>query len=126
MTTTNVWPAPIWRAQRVWCGNLLLSQSPDVFPIAVQQNWDAVLSGHTHRRQITLEHLNSRLNPARIYIPCTPGKYTQSNSSLFITSGLGTVGVPARSGANPEVVSIGLVNRASWKALTHLFSGLSR
>ena len=92
--------------------NLLLSHSPDVFPVAVEQNWDVVLSGHTHGGQITLEYLNSRLNPARFYTPYTYGKYTQSNSSLFVTSGLGTVGVPARLGTNPEIVSIRLTSRA--------------
>ena len=88
--------------------NLLLSHSPDVFPVAVKQSWDVVLSGHTHGGQITLEYLDSRLNPARFYTPYTYGKYTQNESSLFVTSGLGTVGVPARLGTSPELVSIRL------------------
>jgi predicted MPP superfamily phosphohydrolase len=92
--------------------NLLLSHSPDVFPVAVRQRWDVVLSGHTHGGQITLEHLDSRLNPARFYTPYTYGRYTQDGSSLFVTSGLGTVGVPARLGTNPEIVSIRLTSRA--------------
>lgn len=88
--------------------NLLLSHSPDVFPVAVKQGWDVVLSGHTHGGQITLEHLDSRLNPARFYTPYTYGKYTLNGSSLFVTSGLGTVGMPARLGTSPELVSIRL------------------
>ena len=92
--------------------NLLVSHSPDVFPVAVKQNWDVVLSGHTHGGQITLEHVNSRLNRARFYTPYTYGKYTQNNASLFVTSGLGTVGVPARLGTNPEIVSLRLTSRA--------------
>ena len=88
--------------------NLLLSHNPDVFPVAVKQGWDVVLSGHTHGGQITLEHLDSRLNPARFYTPYTYGKSTLNGSSLFVTSGLGTVGVPARLGTSPELVSIRL------------------
>jgi predicted MPP superfamily phosphohydrolase len=52
--------------------------------------------------------LDARLNPARFYTPYTYGKYTQNGSSLFVTSGLGTVGVPARLGTSPELVSIRL------------------
>jgi uncharacterized protein len=89
--------------------NLLLSHSPDVFPVAVRQNWDIVLSGHTHGGQITLEYLDNRLNPARFYTPYTYGKYSQDGSSLFVTSGLGTVGVPARLGTDPEIVWIRLI-----------------
>ena len=91
--------------------NLLLSHSPDVFPVAVQQKWDVVLSGHTHGGQITLEHIDGRLNPARFYTPYTYGKYTRDGSSLFVTSGLGTVGVPARLGTSPEIVSIRLTSQ---------------
>ena len=32
VTTTNVWPAPIWRAQRVWCDNHFLPNAPTYFP----------------------------------------------------------------------------------------------
>ncbi len=92
--------------------NLLLSHSPDVFPVAVEQKWDIVLSGHTHGGQITLEHLDRRLNPARFHTPYTYGKYTRDGSSLFVTSGIGTVGVPARLGTSPEIVSIRLTSRA--------------
>jgi predicted MPP superfamily phosphohydrolase len=92
--------------------NLLLSHSPDVFPVAVRQKWSIVLSGHTHGGQITLEHLDNRLNPARFYTPYTYGKYTRDASSMFVTSGLGTVGVPARLGTNPEIVSIRLMSQA--------------
>lgn len=106
------YPADAGRMMREGELNLLLSHSPDVFPVAVKQNWDVVLSGHTHGGQITLEYLHSRLKPARFYTPYTYGKYTQDNASLFVTSGLGTVGVPARLGPNPELVSIRLTARA--------------
>ena len=34
--------------------NLLLSHNPDVFPVAVEKGFDAVLSGHTHGGQVTV------------------------------------------------------------------------
>ena len=39
--------------------NLLLSHNPDVFPVAVRKGYDAVLSGHTHGGQVTVEILES-------------------------------------------------------------------
>ena len=48
---------------------------------------------------------------ARFYEAYTYGKYTENGSSLFVRSGLGTVGVPARLGTNPEIVSSRLTAR---------------
>ena len=49
---------------------------------------------------------------ARSDTPNKYGKYTENRSSLFVRSGLGTVGVPTRLGTNPEIVSIRLTARS--------------
>jgi predicted MPP superfamily phosphohydrolase len=89
--------------------NLLLSHTPNVFPAAVQQGWDLVLSGHTHGGQLNLELFGEQLNLVRLVTPYTYGHFQEGRSQLWVTRGLGTVGIPARIGAPPEVVLIRLV-----------------
>ncbi|MBL8216732.1 MAG: metallophosphoesterase [Bryobacterales bacterium] len=88
--------------------NLLLSHNPDVFPVAAKQGWDLTLAGHTHGGQITVEILHQWANVARMFTPYVSGKYEQDGKSLYVTRGIGTVGVPARVGAPPEVSIIRL------------------
>jgi len=90
--------------------NLLLSHNPDVFPVAAKQGWDATLAGHTHGGQVQLEYLHPSLNPARFYTPFVYGKYQLGQAAMFVTSGIGTVGIPARLGTSPEIAMIRLVN----------------
>ncbi len=66
------------------------------------------MAGHTHGGQITLEYLHASLNPARFYTPFTYGKYQREGRTLFVTSGLGTVGVPARLGTQAEIALLRL------------------
>lgn len=88
--------------------NLLLSHNPDVFPVAAEQGWDLTLAGHTHGGQITVEILHQWANVARMFTPFVSGKYERNGKSLYVTRGIGTVGVPARVGAPPEVSIIRL------------------
>lgn len=88
--------------------NVLLSHNPDVFPVAKEFGFDLTLSGHTHGGQINFEILEQNLNVARFITPYTRGLYTEETSSLYVSTGLGTVGVPVRFGAPPEVALIHL------------------
>ncbi|MCC7496783.1 MAG: metallophosphoesterase [Bryobacterales bacterium] len=88
--------------------NLLLSHNPDVFPVAAQQQWDLMLSGHTHGGQITVEILGSPITLVRLFTPYIRGVYHLDNSVAFVSRGIGTVGVPTRVGAPPEVSLIRL------------------
>jgi predicted MPP superfamily phosphohydrolase len=88
--------------------NILLSHNPDVFDVAAGQGWDLTISGHTHGGQVTVEILNQSLNAARFFTPYVYGLYRKGSSSIFVTRGVGTVGVPARVGAPPEVALIRL------------------
>lgn len=90
--------------------NLLLSHSPDVFPVAAQKGFDLTLSGHTHGGQINFEILGNNLNISDFFTPYTKGLYTQPDSSIYVTSGLGTIGMPVRLGAPPEITLIRLCN----------------
>ncbi len=88
--------------------NLLLSHNPAVFDEATKQGWDLTLAGHTHGGQVSVEILHQHMNIARFYTPYTYGPYEQGNSRIFVTRGIGTVGLPARIGAPPEIAAIRL------------------
>lgn len=83
--------------------NVLLSHNPDVFPVAARQGYDLTISGHTHGGQIRLEFLSADLNPGRFYTPYVDGVYRRGPASIFVSRGLGTIAIPARFGAPPEV-----------------------
>jgi predicted MPP superfamily phosphohydrolase len=88
--------------------NLLLSHNPDVFRVAAAQGFDITLAGHTHGGQVNFEIIHSSLNIARFYTPYVHGLYEAGPKRLFVSRGVGTIGVPARLGAPPEVAVLRL------------------
>jgi predicted MPP superfamily phosphohydrolase len=88
--------------------NVLLSHNPDVFPVAERQGYNLVLSGHTHGGQINVEILDEAVNPARFFTPYVYGLYRSQGASAYVTRGIGTIGIPARIGAPPEISVIRL------------------
>ena len=88
--------------------NLLLSHNPDVFPAAVRKGYDAMLSGHTHGGQVTVEILNQTLNVARFATPFVAGLYRLEGRSCYVTAGIGTIALPVRIGAPPEITVVRL------------------
>lgn len=88
--------------------NILLSHSPDVFPVAARQGWNLTVSGHTHGGQVTLEILEQTVNPARFYTPYVYGLYRDAAAAMYVTRGIGTIGIPVRLGALPEIAVIRL------------------
>jgi predicted MPP superfamily phosphohydrolase len=83
--------------------NVLLSHNPDVFPVAAQQGYNLLLAGHTHGGQVTVEILDQSINPARFLTPFVYGLYRSGPAAEYVTRGIGTIGIPARIGAPPEV-----------------------
>ncbi len=83
--------------------NVLLSHNPDVFPVAAQQGYNLLLAGHTHGGQVTVEILDRSINPARFVTPFVYGLYRSGAASAYVTRGLGTIVIPARIGAPPEI-----------------------
>ena len=90
--------------------NIMLSHNPDVFPVAAAQGFDLTLSGHTHGGQITVEYLQQFVNPARFVTRYVSGLYTENDKRVYVSRGLGTVGVPTRIGAPPELTVIRLAS----------------
>ncbi len=83
--------------------NLLLSHNPDVFPVAARQGYAVTIAGHTHGGQIRVEILHTDLNPGHFYTPYVDGVYRKGPASIFVSRGIGTIAIPARVGAPPEV-----------------------
>ncbi len=83
--------------------NILLSHNPDVFPEAARQGYALTIAGHTHGGQVNVEILHHNFDVARYYTPYVLGLYTRGASSVYVSSGLGTIGVPVRIGAPAEV-----------------------
>ncbi len=88
--------------------NLLLSHNPDVFPVAAKKGFGLTLAGHTHGGQVNVEILGANMNVADFFTPYTKGLYSLPGSSIYVNSGLGTIGLPIRLGAPPEIALIRL------------------
>jgi len=88
--------------------NVLLSHNPDVFPVAVRQGYNFVVAGHTHGGQVTVEILDQSINAARFFTPYVYGLYRQGGAAAYVTRGIGTIAVPARFGAPPEITLLRL------------------
>ena len=77
--------------------------------MAASQGYELTISGHTHGGQINVEILNDNFNMARYYTPYTRGLYQHGDSQVYVSAGIGTVGMPVRLGAPAEVNLIRLV-----------------
>ena len=83
--------------------NILLQHNPDVFPTAARQGYNLLLAGHTHGGQVTVEILDRTISPAFFFTPYVYGHYRLGDASAYVTRGIGTIGIPARLGAPPEL-----------------------
>ena len=83
--------------------NVLLSHNPDVFPVAARQGYPLTIAGHTHGGQVRVEILHQDLNVARYFTPYVDGLYRRDKAAVFVSRGIGTIALPARLGAPPEV-----------------------
>ncbi len=88
--------------------NVLLSHNPDVFEKAAAQGYDVTIAGHTHGGQVNFEILRQDLNVARYFTPYVRGVYRRDKAVIYVSSGIGTIGVPVRIGAPAEVAVLRL------------------
>lgn len=89
------------------CYDLVLCHEPDVFDQFDKTILNLMLSGHSHGGQINIPFIKHKFltNLGSIY---TKGLYTQENSNIYVTSGLGTTKIDARLLAPPEVAFINI------------------
>ncbi len=88
--------------------NILLSHNPNVFPAAAGSGFDLTIAGHTHGGQVTMEIFSESVTVVRFLTPYVQGLFREGPAALYVSRGIGTVGVPARIGADPEITLIRL------------------
>ena len=92
---------------------ILLSHNPDVFPLAARMGFDLTVSGHTHGGQVRTEILHQDVDLARVYTPFVAGLYRSGGRSCYVTRGIGSIGMPTRLGAPPEITVLRLTRAES-------------
>jgi hypothetical protein len=83
--------------------NILLSHNPDTFDRAAELGVDLSMAGHTHGGQAALEFISPELAPSRLVTPYVAGWFRKPGGQLYVNRGIGTIGVPIRIGAPPEI-----------------------
>jgi predicted MPP superfamily phosphohydrolase len=86
---------------------VLLSHDPDVFPF-VPDRVALTLSGHLHGGQVAIPVLRRPALPSRYGERYARGHIVEEDRHLYVSSGLGTSGLPVRFLAPPEVVILEL------------------
>ncbi len=89
---------------------ILLCHRPYFFDQAATRNIDLTLAGHTHGGQFVFARIGKTvIAPALVASPYIAGLYTKEKSRMYVTRGLGTVGIPVRINCPPEITKITLV-----------------
>jgi len=83
--------------------NVLMSHNPDTFDRAAEMGIDLSLAGHTHGGQVALEFVSPEIAPSRLVTPYVAGWFQKPGGQLYVNRGIGTIGVPIRIGAPPEI-----------------------
>ena len=87
--------------------NITLSHMPQLWrKISALGYGDLVLSGHVHAMQMKLRLGVWEFSPAQLMYREWSGHYTEGDSHLYITDGVGSVGFHLRVGAPPEITEL--------------------
>jgi hypothetical protein len=92
--------------------NILLSHNPNAFDRAAEVGIELTLAGHTHGGQVTLEFVHPRLSPSRLITNYPQGWFQKPGGQLYVNRGIGTIAVPMRVGAPPEITLFELTRSA--------------
>lgn len=95
--------APLFKAAGP--NSILLAHDPRRLTQAAQLDIPLVLSGHTHGGQVVLPGIGAL---AKTDFPVLSGLTRQTNTSLFVSRGVGTVYVPVRMNCPPDVAVLTL------------------
>ena len=88
---------------------LLLSHRPELFDTYVDQDVDLVLSGHAHGGQFRLPFIGGLVAPNQGLFPeYDAGIYTEGNTNMLVSRGIGNSILPLRINNRPEVILIEL------------------
>lgn len=89
---------------------ILLSHRPEAFDAYVTENMDLVLSGHAHGGQFRLPFAGGIIAPNQGLFPkYDAGMYSENNTTMIVSRGIGNSIIPVRFNNRPEIVSVELI-----------------
>ena len=90
---------------------ILLSHRPEYFKTYVNSNIDLVLTGHAHGGQFRLPFIGGLVAPNQGLFPkYDSGLFTENNTNMVVSRGIGNSIIPVRINNRPEVIIINLQN----------------
>jgi predicted MPP superfamily phosphohydrolase len=88
---------------------ILLCHKPYFLETFAGHNIDLTVAGHTHGGQVVFAKIgNTYISPASLFSKYVWGLYRFNNAQMYVTRGIGTVGVPFRVNCPPEITKITL------------------
>lgn len=88
---------------------VLLSHRPEYFEQYVESDVDLVLSGHAHGGQFRLPFIGGVVAPGQGLFPeYDAGVFTEDNTDMIVSRGIGNSIIPIRFNNRPEIVLIEL------------------
>ena len=89
--------------------SILLSHRPEVFDIYVEQQFNLVFTGHAHGGQIRIPFIGGLFAPNQGILPkYTSGTYTEKETTMLVSRGIGNSTFPFRINNRPELVIVTL------------------
>lgn len=90
---------------------ILLSHRPELFETYMSSSVDLVLSGHAHGGQFRLPFVGGLIAPNQGLFPkYDAGLYTEGNTNMVVSRGLGNSIIPIRFNNRPEIVVVELIS----------------
>ncbi len=108
----RLWPASDALSgdkRQQWERRLVVAHQPDTLGDLPQNAAFLGMAGHTHGGQIWLPKLTERVLNGMSRLGWWSGRYSAHMGTIWVSSGLGTIGLPARLGVTPvlDVVELG-------------------
>ena len=88
--------------------NLFLAHRPEYYPVYLRKNIDLILAGHTHAGQIRFPKFGTFAMSGQGFMPkYLEGEFTDGQTTMIISRGLGSSGYPAiRINNPPDLVAV--------------------
>ena len=91
---------------------ILLSHRPELFHVYVEKGMNLVFSGHAHGGQFRLPLVGGLVAPNQGLFPAyDAGQFTQENTTMIVSRGVGNSIIPIRVNNRPEIVVVTLCSK---------------